>query len=186
MPRRPKPYIHHTCTVCGGTFESRRQKRVLCGKQECQREHKRAVNSARYRENRERWRSRIAVYAARRKDRVGKPCPDCGTVIWPTSRRCRSCASRFQGRARPGQHILVGCWACGRLVRCSPAEARLRTRVYCEECYGAQAEAARRLGVSRERVRQLVSRELRSGAALKPAEALALVLRKREVGAAVT
>jgi hypothetical protein len=150
--------------------------RILCGKQECQREHHRILNSARYRENRERWRSRIAEYAARRKDRVGKVCPGCGTAIWPTSRRCRSCASRFQGLARPIQRVLVACWACGQPVPRTPAEARVSTRVYCDGCFGSQAEAARRLGVSRERIRQLVSRELKSGAALKPADALTLIL----------
>jgi len=110
-----------------------------------------------------------------RRWELGHNCPSCGKIrhYYGGTRLCAQCRGL---QVRNG--AVRSCYFCGTPMYRSPWMLS-RKRVWCQECLGAMSTYASEIGLSRQRVAQLVSRELRrlkeAGLDATRAEALARV-----------
>jgi hypothetical protein len=101
-----------------------------------------------------------------------KPCPRCGKLRYHGDYLCQDCKVDTN-------RVLVNCCWCNGLVSVQRSRTR-HTKHYHRTCVGALTRAAPLLNVSRERVRQLVNRQLaRLGDGYSRAQALEVVMRGR-------
>jgi hypothetical protein len=181
MAAYPKDPIQYTCTNCGKQFLTTRRNPVTCGQPECRSQRHRGASREAYRKKTGQGLAqfRVAMRAHRLayQAQVNNRCQECGALIRPNYTRCRACS----GHARSGGRSTssnVRCCGCGLQVRRSPSMLRAK-RVFCSDCSGMYAKAARKPGLSRERVRQLVERARARQPVLTPHEALQTVVAAR-------
>jgi hypothetical protein len=176
-----KDPIQYSCTICGQKFLTTRTNPVTCGRPECRVERNRRANREAYRKKAgqglAQFRGAMRAHHRAYKAQVNNRCQECGALIWPNYTRCRACSGRARRGSRPNSPS-VRCWGCGLQVRRAPSQLPSK-RVYCSDCSGMYAEAARKLGLSRERVRQLVERARVRQPVLTPREALRTVFAAR-------
>lgn len=173
------------CRVCGQTFTAVRRTVTLCKGIECQRqrwresahrwaianpEKKAAIQARSIAKNPERFKATQARY----RSHVAVPCGVCGRRRYNSrgvNPLCATCAAtqRHAERAQP-------CKFCGR----PQYRKHKRGFTWCDECLGQQSHAADLLGLTRERIRQLVNAKVAKVGGTK-ADALRLVLADRGV-----
>lgn len=192
----PRIYaVQKTCERCGEAYRAERQHQRWCT--ECRDDGKREASAASVRRgwwrnpalSRARQRAWVRANPERFKAAYDKcyrwPCPNCGKVRYVTNepgrvakeeRLCSTCS----GLARRKMVSLFCYWCESSYVR--RAEGVTDRRHSCPRCFGALTKTGVMLGVTRERVRQLVNREHRrlnrDGHATR-AEALAAVMEAR-------
>lgn len=114
-----------------------------------------------------------------RKQHYSRPCPCCGKMRYDVTgkRLCLQCRGL---RKRRG--ALRRCYWCGAAVYRSPW-ALGAARFWCDRCRGSLSAYAREVGLSRQRVSQLVAKEMQrlqaAGGSPTRAEALARVRAQR-------
>jgi hypothetical protein len=114
-----------------------------------------------------------------RKQRYSRPCPCCGKTRYEVTgkRLCSQCRGLQKRRG-----ALRRCYWCGAAVYRSPSALRA-ARSWCDRCQGSVSAYAREVGLSRQRVHQLVAREMQrlqaAGGSPTRAEALARVRAQR-------
>lgn len=110
------------------------------------------------------------------------PCRRCGALRWRNLKRqytqpeflCNKCQRDDRRAAWPR----VSCWLCGSEFEMAPGNARRGKRHACANCQGLYTRVTQAVGLSRERVRQLVQRECsRNGGT--PAAALTRIVEER-------
>ena len=111
------------------------------------------------------------------------PCIRCGKIRWlggPQDKKnralCRDCKTQ-------GARIWVDCYWCGGAIGVAPWELRDRKHHWHSDCMGSMTRAAVLLGITRERVRQLVNKQYlwasRNGSGITRKQALEAVLADR-------
>ncbi len=119
-----------------------------------------------------------------------RPCPGCGKVrkVNRAGKEakdkvfCHAC----ELRTRPKKIARTPCYWCFKLVERCPSDIHKGHRHWHTECLGSLTRAGVTLGITRERVRQLVNREYarlnQNGYQATRAEALASVMAARKEG----
>jgi hypothetical protein len=153
-----------TCERCGRKYEARQVNQRWCP----------ACRSAAVRE-------RESVRQRARRWELSHNCPSCGKIrhYYAGARLCAQCRGL---QVRKG--AMRSCYWCGTPLYQSPWLLG-RKRVWCKGCLGTVSAYAAEVGLSRQRVAQLVSREFRRLREARPdvtrAEALARVREARRL-----
>lgn len=156
---------HGNCICCGAEIEwvVPGGRRLYC--QDCLKDVR--LSWARGYNRRPQVRARVAAWQqahpearkAAQNRCYSKPCPICGHVRLvnqkpgqpePICKKCRGILLR--------KRVFVPCVCCGHPVERIPSEAR--GKVYHPECLGAQQRLGDEIGVSRQRIQQLVVKAL--------------------------
>jgi len=108
------------------------------------------------------------------------PCIRCGKIRWlngPEDKKNRALCGdcKIQSEA-----VWIECYWCEGALAVTPYEARTRSHQWHRTCFGSMTRAAVLLGITRERVRQLVNKyRSRNGAGITRKQALEAVLADR-------
>ena len=182
-PETDKARFACACAVCAHTFLAVRPWAKVCSS-ECERLKRRSHRHAEYARNPQaflesarRWRLKNpeAWRAIVRKSQTCI-CIRCGEKKRPGIRKALK--SQFVcGTCRVEQRHQAQCFYCGRAFR---VRRSLQGRNHrCPDCLGLYSRVARNVGVSRQRVEQLVNKALRNGNITRR-DAAMMILHRRE------
>ena len=161
------------CVVCAQTFLAKRPWAKVCSSSECRRLVMRACRHAQrhaeyvrnprvFAERARRWRlENPKGWQATRRKSYTCICIRCGGKKINSTVRKAFKPQFVCGTCRSEQRHQAQCFCCGRAFRVRYLKKSRNRR--CSDCHGLYSRVARSVGISGERVRQLVNKALANG-----------------------
>lgn len=178
--RKRRTFVCH-CRYCGDDFEAGTSRATICHKIDCRSRYAREYMRAWVAANREYHNAYVRDWVkanperfkAARERYLATPCPRCGKRKLRRASLCRDC---YRAEKRPKSEVqrTCICQSCGQsFTSTGPLTAT------CVDCRGLMSRAGRRLGVSRQRMHQLMLEEMRTHPSFMRKQAVDAVLAAR-------